>query len=202
MYGVGPVLQKKLDKKLKGRSLESALDDPEIWSMLPDTTKLYIKYRPAENVPRRVMEKTVLIFEKLGCTVAGSWRRLQPTCNDFDILMPRRLLEDGLMKTIRKNIHMIEPFVQGPEIIRTFIRVKPAFWMFCDIFIYDDYAPYLLYATGSKNFNKLMRGLAKKKGLLLNQHGLYKAGSKLDTPTEESIFDLIGMRYREPQDRQ
>jgi DNA polymerase/3'-5' exonuclease PolX len=201
MYGVGPVLQKKLDKKLKGRNLENALDDPEIWALLPDTTKLYLKYKPASNVPRALMEPKVQIFEKLGLTVAGSWRRGLPTCNDFDVLIPRPLWKSGVWKKVRKNVKMIEPFACGEEIIRTFIEVKSGMWMFADFFIYDDEAPYLLYATGSKNFNKLMRGQAKKKSLLLNQHGLFRAGKKLDTPTEKSIFAALDMHWREPAER-
>ena len=73
--------------------------------------------------------------------------------------------------------------------------------MFADIFIYEDLAPFLLYATGSKQFNKNMRGIAKSKGFKLNQHGLYKGSKKIICKTEEDIFEHLGMQYLEPHQR-
>lgn len=63
----------------------------------------------------------------------------------------------------------------------------------------------LLYATGSGIFNIRMRGLAKRKGFMLNQHGLYKIqGDRLvdtEARTQEDVFRILGMTYREPTRR-
>ena len=73
-------------------------------------------------------------------------------------------------------------------------------------------APALLYFTGSAHFNRSMRLLASKMGMSLSEHSLrtgivrkgrekLNSGSALPTPTEESIFQLLNLPYREPQER-
>jgi DNA polymerase/3'-5' exonuclease PolX len=49
-----------------------------------------------------------------------------------------------------------------------------------------------------------MRAEAKRKGMLLNEHGLFysKSGKKvLRSPSEEQIFEAVGMKYVEPENR-
>ena len=57
-----------------------------------------------------------------------------------------------------------------------------------------------------------MRLLATKKGMSLSEHGLcsnvmrgggakLNQGVKLNTPSEESVFEALGLEYREPKDR-
>lgn len=77
---------------------------------------------------------------------------------------------------------------------------------------YDAFPSALLYFTGSADLNKKMRIEAITKGYRLNEYGLYKLqfdkkqnkdvlGDKFDTPTEESIFKLLGMDYLIPTER-
>jgi DNA polymerase/3'-5' exonuclease PolX len=63
--------------------------------------------------------------------------------------------------------------------------------------------PYaLLFYTGSKKFNIIMRGIAKKKGYLLNEHSLYDINMKpYSAKSEKDIFDKLGMNYHEPSER-
>ena len=67
----------------------------------------------------------------------------------------------------------------------------------------ENYAPALLYFTGSANLNKEMRVNAIKKGYKLNEYGLFKKDNdeRFNTPTEESIFKLLNMKYLEPTER-
>src|SRR5438128_2693418 len=55
----------------------------------------------------------------------------------------------------------------------------------------NSYGAALLYFTGSKEFNVMMRANAKKRGFLLNEHGLYyaKTGKVVrNCMTEQEIF--------------
>lgn len=86
--------------------------------------------------------------------------------------------------------------------------------------------PMLLYATGSKEFNIAMRAKAKKMGLLLNQHGLFKIRQtsrtrtrtnisrksadvgaavnsleRINLPNERAYFDYLNIEYRPPEQR-
>ena len=75
----------------------------------------------------------------------------------------------------------------------------------------DEYAFALLYFTGSMAFNVVQRRRAIELGYTMNEHGLYKlVGDKKKTkgprlnqpfPTEESIFDFLGLVYKGPTER-
>jgi DNA polymerase IV len=71
----------------------------------------------------------------------------------------------------------------------------------------------LIYFTGNDIFNRSIRLLASKKGMRLNQHGLWKdvirgrnreritQGSLLEGKSERRIFEILGVPYRPPEHR-
>lgn len=191
--GIGPVLAEKLKPLLKNRDIWKCYKEPAIYELLPEFTKLFFKYKPMTKIPRTLLSAFVKKLEKHGATIAGSYRRGRDYCNDLDILI-RKGEEANILE------YFVKPVVCGPEIIRTFCKIKNIY-VLCDIFLYTDLPPYLLYATGSKNFNLIMRSVAKKKGYLLNQNGLFKDDVKIPLNSEEEIFDKIGMQYVAPNMR-
>ena len=73
----------------------------------------------------------------------------------------------------------------------------------------EEYPFAILYFTGSKDFNTVMRGQALKMGYTLNEHGISikdkgkPKGDKLETKftEEKDIFDFLELEYREPNER-
>ncbi|SPQ18648.1 ff37ed50-0c1f-47b6-98bd-840dba5cdb5e [Thermothielavioides terrestris] len=77
----------------------------------------------------------------------------------------------------------------------------------------SEYGAALIYFTGNDIFNRSMRLLASKKGMRLNQRGLYKEvmrgknslkvteGELLEGRDEKRIFELLGVKWREPWER-
>ncbi|KAK7746190.1 hypothetical protein SLS62_009480 [Diatrype stigma] len=71
----------------------------------------------------------------------------------------------------------------------------------------------LIYFTGNDIFNRSIRLLASKKGMRLNQRGLYKDvlrgpgrvkytdGALVEARDEKKIFELLGVKWREPHER-
>ena len=66
----------------------------------------------------------------------------------------------------------------------------------------------ILYFTGSKIFNTVMRHIALEKGYTMNEHGIYKMeakkkGEKVNRAfrTEEDIFDFLRLEYKSPIER-
>lgn len=63
----------------------------------------------------------------------------------------------------------------------------------------------MLYFTGSKEHNRIMRQKAKNAGFLLNHSGLYAKESdnsnSLEVDSEEDIFLALDMEYKTPQER-
>lgn len=77
----------------------------------------------------------------------------------------------------------------------------------------DELGAALLYFTGNDIFNRSMRLLARKKGMRLNQRGLYKnvarsrSGQRLNEGTrvagwdEKGVFDALGVPWRQCTER-
>lgn len=133
------------------------------------------------------------------------------------------------------NVHIMQPFAGNEDKITVLFRVQltnelksdvydlleqhhnrsritkeNAVYIKADIFLTrpDEYVFALLFATGSGKFNVRMRRLAKIRGYLLNQRGLYrrtadKSGILQLVPikNEHEVFDLLNMRYLLPKDR-
>lgn len=60
----------------------------------------------------------------------------------------------------------------------------------------------LLYFTGSKETNITMRKIAIRKGLKLNEYGVYRGEERVAGKTEEEVFRSLGMQYIEPELRE
>lgn len=66
--------------------------------------------------------------------------------------------------------------------------------------------PFALYHyTGPKEYNIRVRAFVKKKGYLLNQHGIFKDGKRAygssAIKTERDLVDYIGVSWYEPSER-
>lgn len=76
-----------------------------------------------------------------------------------------------------------------------------------------EYGAALIYFTGNDVFNRSIRLLASRKAMRLNQRGLYKdvprdhgrlkiaEGELLEGRSEKRIFQLLGVKWREPERR-
>lgn len=76
-----------------------------------------------------------------------------------------------------------------------------------------EYGAALIYFTGNDIFNRSIRLLASRKGMRLNQRGLYKdalrgynrqkvsEGELLEGRSEKRIFQILGVKWREPEQR-
>lgn len=76
-----------------------------------------------------------------------------------------------------------------------------------------EYGAALIYFTGNDIFNRSIRLLASRKAMRLNQRGLYKdvlrdhdrlkisEGELLEGRNEKRIFQLLGVKWREPEKR-
>ena len=66
---------------------------------------------------------------------------------------------------------------------------------------YNSFPYDLLYFTGSQQLNMEMRLVAKEKGMLLNQKGLFKNNKIIPVKSEKEIFEQLGMMYLKPEER-
>jgi DNA polymerase (family 10) len=130
---------------------------------------------------------------------AGSYRRGKTYISDLDILLIEPLEINGLLEILQKSKYITNIITKGSTrstIIANEIQID-----FMAITMKQ--LPFaLLYFTGSKRFNIIMRGIAKEKGFLLNEYGIKGSdGKEYKAKTERDIFKIIGMRYHSPSER-
>jgi DNA polymerase (family 10) len=132
--------------------------------------------------------------------MAGSYRRKLDSSGDVDILV-----RDTDMKTVLYQLRDIleEHITPGATVKYMGILRHRGRHHHIDIRLIDkeSWGTALLYFTGSKVFNEAMRLYASGKGYKLNEYGLFKGDVKLLCPTEESVFDELGLVYYAPEER-
>jgi DNA polymerase (family 10) len=60
----------------------------------------------------------------------------------------------------------------------------------------------LHYFTGSKSHNIAVRALGLKRGLKINEYGVFKAGRRIGGRTEEQVFRAVGLPWIPPELRE
>lgn len=144
--------------------------------------------------------------------IAGSFRRLESTSGDIDILVSSSHFDENLLPSLleilRHDPNFIDALSAGTERI-TFLYKSPISGKVRQLDIlnipYESYYAALLYFTGSAEFNESIRGYAKRKGYRLNQAGLFiRRDKKLElvpVQSEKEIFDVLGLNYVPPAER-
>lgn len=171
-----------------------------------------LKKRIPRNEVKAISEYIISYLEKklnkkLDYTIVGSYRRNTKTSGDIDLL----ILENSNEQLINKITPLIEDnklvkeiIVEGNKRIIFLIKSKlSSIIRKVDIWVYNKkiYPSVLLYLTGSALFNEKMRGLAKRKNMLLSEYGLIKNKKKLLIEKEEDIFNKLDIKYVKPEDR-
>jgi DNA polymerase/3'-5' exonuclease PolX len=211
--GIGPDLAAKIIAKLKHTpiSIEEARNMLQsIYADLPIATKEDLTYNPIRKIPREIIANIELKIIKITKRIrfAGSYLRGKQTSSDVDLVM---IGDANMLATIRAKFNqeympkykMLEPYSAGNSKASFLIKVNKQY-IKADIFFAtkQTFIYAYLYATGSGNFNKIMRHHAKRQGYLLNQYGLYKDNKQVaDIHKEADIFKVLHIKYLEPKDR-
>ena len=222
IYGVGP--KKAQDLIKNGVTTIAQLRDNQ--SLLNDKQQLGLKYYEdiEERIPRSEITEyeTVLTkifrglkFDNASMEIVGSYRRGAKDSGDIDIIMTDKehnaeLLSRFVDKLVSDGI-LLHKLTDGKTKVLAIAQLKNKKTARRLDFLYtppNEYAFAVLYFTGSKIFNTVMRQRALNMGYTLNEHGIYKMvsgkkGSRVDDdfPDEKSIFDFLNMEYKKPEER-
>ena len=127
---------------------------------------------------------------------AGSVRRMKEVIGDVDILVvsskPKKVI-DFFVKMPR----VVKIWAQGST--KSSVRLRNG--LDCDLRIVkkESFGSALQYFTGSKEHNISTRLIAKKKGLKLNEYGVYKNDKRIAGKNEKEVYQAIGLKYIEPE---
>ena len=170
---------------------------------------IHLKHPPFTEIPyARVIKyanELITILKKLPNTkieLAGSLRRKELFSKDIDIVIGY----NGRMKDIIDFLksHYRELYIYADGESKTSFILH--FDFFCKVDIIKspmkEFYFQLLYLTGSKEHNIIMREHAKKMGYLLNQKGLYKNNKPVLHPkSEKDIYTFLKLPYVSPVNR-
>jgi DNA polymerase (family X) len=121
--------------------------------------------------------------------IAGSLRRGAYFVHDIDILIRKLPGERDDM------IHLMVPFspIRFGREIQVDIRFVPS----------ESFGPALQYFTGSWKHNVSVRRIAKQRGLLANEYGVFRLSDnrRIDDGTEVGFYRAIGLRWLPPKYR-
>jgi DNA polymerase (family 10) len=140
------------------------------------------------------------------CSAAGSLRRHREVIGDIDLLA-----------SSKQPAEVIEFFTSQPGILNVIAKGETKASVLleggiqCDLRVVSDaeYSSALLYFTGSKEHNIVMRQRAIDRGLRLNEYGLFRSTAETRDPkllvkckTEEEMFEKLGLHYIPPEMRE
>ena len=133
--------------------------------------------------------------------IAGSLRRRVETIGDIDILAastkPEKIMKEFISLPQTREI-LSEGLTKSTIITNENIQV--------DLRIVNplSYGAALQYFTGSQNHNIKIRGLAQKKGLKINEYGVYDAvtDKKIAGEQEVKIYKTLNLPYIPPELRE
>ncbi len=140
------------------------------------------------------------------CSSAGSLRRYREVIGDIDLLA-----------SSKHPAEVIEFFTSQPGILKVLARGETKASVLLEGGIQSDlrvvsdaeYSSALMYFTGSKEHNIVMRQRAIDRGLRLNEYGLFRSKEETRDPkllvkcrTEEEMFEKLGLHYIPPEMRE
>ncbi|RIK79953.1 MAG: DNA polymerase/3'-5' exonuclease PolX [Planctomycetota bacterium] len=131
--------------------------------------------------------------------MAGSYRRGRDTVGDLDVLAvaddPEALMDRFAtiadLETVigRGDTKMSVRLSTGVQID---LRVVPP----------QSFGAALVYFTGSKDHNIVLRSLAKKEGLKINEYGVFRGEKYVAGRTEKEVYDTLGLPVFPPELRE
>jgi DNA polymerase (family 10) len=132
---------------------------------------------------------------------AGSVRRKRETIGDIDILVTSTSSNKVMDKFISFPI-VKEILVKGPT--KSSIRTKDDIQIDLRVVEPDSFGAALQYFTGSKNHNIHLRTIAQKKGLKINEYGVFRerTNKKIAGRTEEEVYKVFKMEWIPPEIRE
>lgn len=201
VMGIGP----KFAKELYDQGIRKVSDLKKI--ELNRIQKLGLKYY--NDIKRKIPVTEMNLWNKafkkelkeFKFIIAGSYLRKEYESHDIDLLITSSEdIRESLLEILKKYIisivssgrNKLSILVKLDKIVRKLdVLLVPK----------ESYPTALFYMTGNRSFTLQMRSLAKEKGYLLNEFGLYKNGKRVKLENEKDLFRILDVKYLKPEER-
>ncbi len=158
-----------------------------------------IKLVVAEEIARAMVDYLRKVEGVKQVEVAGSYRRRKETVADLDMLV-----------TCSKNAKVMDAFIANGTVAkvlskgetRSSVELRSGIQMDLRVVPEESYGAALHYFTGSKPHNIAIRTLGVKKGLKINEYGVFRGEKRIAGSREEEIFQSVDLPFIEPELRE
>jgi len=235
VYGIGP---KKAEELVKEGITTIDLLRSRQNELLNDVQKIGLEFYEdiLARIPRQEIKEYEVLFKQIfdkiktnssdNFEIVGSYRRGALNSGDIDIIITGNTgaTYKTLIDELIKNKIILHVLSRGPSKTLVIAKLGPNMTARRIDFLYappDEFAFAILYFTGSKIFNTVMRQKALDQGYTFNEHGIYhltqnKNGDKDNKSNkavksekvnrtfavEKDIFDFLGLAFKTPIERQ
>jgi DNA polymerase (family 10) len=131
--------------------------------------------------------------------IAGSYRRRRETVGDIDILIaatPDNRVADHLIAYPGVKQVLARGDTRCAVVLRSGLQVDVR------IVAEESYGAALHYFTGSKPHSIAIRALGIKRGLKINEYGVFRGSRPIAGRTEEEVFASVGLPWIPPELRE
>lgn len=151
-----------------------------------------------DEIANPIMAGISKLYKDAMVTVAGSRRRGKDTIGDIDIIIGFDGNHIEVLEFCKRLLHLV--LVAGDRKVSGIVNRRQVDFRIVKT---SQWGSMLLHATGSADFNRMMRVKAIDKGLKLSEYGLMDRTTNevLASRTEEEIFKLLDMDFVEPKNR-
>jgi NAD-dependent DNA ligase len=211
VYGIGPKKASELVKKGITTIDQLKAQKADLLNAVQQTGLEYY-----DDILKRIPRSEIVLYDKAFKSVlksqlettyeiVGSYRRGQESSGDIDVIISSespKSFDDFLDVLLEKKI-IVEVLSRGKNKCLVIAKIpKSTIYRRVD-FLYATPAEFpfsILYFTGSKGFNVVMRGHALKMGYSMNEHGFTPVVQQ-QFKDERDIFDFLGLQYKTPEER-
>ncbi len=131
--------------------------------------------------------------------MAGSYRRRKETVGDLDVLVAAK----SASKVMERLIHfegVSQVLAHGDT--KSSVRLRSGLQLDLRAVPEASYGAALLYFTGSKQHNIMIRRLGVDRGLKINEYGVFRGARRIAGRTEEEVYRTVGLPWIPPELRE
>ncbi len=131
--------------------------------------------------------------------VAGSYRRRCETVGDIDLLATTA---DGssIMDDFVGYAEVSEVLAKGST--KSSVRLRGGLQVDLRLVDRESYGAAMVYFTGSKAHNIVIRGIGRERGLKINEYGVFEGDKLVCGATEAEVFEAIDLPWIPPELRE
>lgn len=131
--------------------------------------------------------------------IAGSYRRRKDTVGDLDVLVIARDPGEA-MDCFAAYPSIAQIAARGDT--KMSVRLDTGLQVDLRVVPPESFGAALQYFTGSKEHNIVLRGMAKARGLKINEYGVFRGQRQIAGRTEEEVYEALGLPCFPPELRE